>query len=160
MSMTKSWPMQIWNDLHHIRLNLKKNEEKQKKGKERSLIDRLIKLKDSVCLFIHNFLVPFDNNQAERDLRNVKTKAKVSGCFRTKKGAQTYLTITSYLSTARKHGINAIDASLTYSFKVEYEKVLWQVLYSYLKVIWNFRVSYNVINVHINLVTLIIIKEI
>ena len=69
---------------------------KKKKGKERALIDRLIKLKDSVCLFIHNFLVPFDNNQAERDLRNVKTKAKVSGCFRTKAGAQTYLKITSY----------------------------------------------------------------
>ena len=96
---------------------------KKKKGKERSLIERLIKLKDSVCLFIHDFAVPFDNNQAERDLRNVKTKAKVSGCFRTKKGAQTYLTITSYLSTARKHGINAF-AALTAAFKGEAEKVL------------------------------------
>ena len=47
---------------------------KRKKGKERSLIERLIKLKASVCLFIHNFAVPFDNNQAERDVRNVKTK--------------------------------------------------------------------------------------
>ena len=96
---------------------------KKKKGKERSLIDRLIKLKDSVCLFIHNFPVPFDNNQAERDLRNVKTKAKVSGCFRTKAGAQTYLKITSYLSTAKKHGINAFEA-LALAFKGETEKVL------------------------------------
>ena len=96
---------------------------KKKKGKERALIDRLIKLKDSVCLFIHNFLVPFDNNQAERDLRNVKTKAKVSGCFRTKAGAQTYLKITSYLSTAKKHGINAFEA-LALAFKGETEKVL------------------------------------
>ena len=96
---------------------------KKKKGKERSLIERLIKLKDSVCLFIHNFPVPFDNNQAERDLRNVKTKAKVSGCFRTKAGAQTYLKITSYLSTAKKHGINAFEA-LALAFKGETEKVL------------------------------------
>ena len=96
---------------------------KKKKGKERALIDRLIKLKDSVCLFIHNFPVPFDNNQAERDLRNVKTKAKVSGCFRTKAGAQTYLKITSYLSTAKKHGINAFEA-LALAFKGETEKVL------------------------------------
>ena len=76
-----------------------------------------------MCLFIHNFLVPFDNNQAERDLRYVKTKAKVSGSFRTKKGAQTYLKITSYLSTAKKHGINAFEA-LALAFKGETEKVL------------------------------------
>ena len=76
-----------------------------------------------MCLFIHNFLVPFDNNQAERDLRNVKTKAKASGCFRTKAGAQTYLKITSYLSTAKKHSINAFEA-LALAFKGETEKVL------------------------------------
>jgi len=96
---------------------------KNRKGKERSLIDRLIKLLDSVWLFIQVFAVPFDNNQAERELRNVKMKSKVSGCFRTKKVAQTYLTITSYISTARKHGINAFEA-LTIAFKGETEKVL------------------------------------
>lgn len=80
-----------------------------------SMIDRLIKLKASVCLFIHNFAVPFDNNQAERDVSNVKTKSKVSGCFRSIKGAQTYLTITSFLSTARKQGIDAFEA-LTSAF--------------------------------------------
>ena len=88
---------------------------KRKKSKERSLIESLIKLKASVCLFIHNFAVHFDNNQAERDVRNVKTKSKVSGRFRSIKGAQTYLTITSYLSTARKQGIDAFEA-LTSAF--------------------------------------------
>lgn len=96
---------------------------KRKKGKERSLIERLIKLKESVCLFIHNFAVPFDNNQAERDVRNVKTKSKVSGCFRSIKGAQTYLTITSYLSTARKQGIDVFEA-LTSAFNGKAEIVL------------------------------------
>ena len=51
--------------------------------------------KASVCLFINNFGVPFDNNLAERDVRNVKTKTKVSGCFRTENGAQDYLDIMS-----------------------------------------------------------------
>lgn len=96
---------------------------KRKKGKERSLIERLIKLKTSVCLFIHNFAVPFDNNQVERDVRNVKTKSKVSGCFRSIKGAQTYLTITSFLSTARKQGIDAFEA-LTSAFNGKAEIVL------------------------------------
>ena len=96
---------------------------KRKKGKERSLIERLIKLKASVCLFIHNFAVPFDNNQAERDIRNVKTKSKVSGCFRSVKGAQNYLTITSFLSTARKQGIDAFVA-LTSAFNGKAEKII------------------------------------
>ncbi len=68
---------------------------RRKKGKERSLIERLKELKGSICLFLHNFAVPFDNNQAERDIRNVKTK--VSGCFRTERGAQDYLDVMSYL---------------------------------------------------------------
>lgn len=88
---------------------------KKKKGKERALIERLLKFKDSVCLFVHDFSVPFDNNQAERDVRNVKTKGKVSGCFRSDHGAQNYLNVMSYLSTGKKHGINVFEA-LTAAF--------------------------------------------
>lgn len=81
-----------------------------KKGKERSLIERLMALKNAVCLFVHDFHVPFDNNQAERDLRNVKTKNKVIGCFRAEHGAQNYLDIMSFLSTGMKHGIGVVDS--------------------------------------------------
>ena len=61
---------------------------RKKKGKILALVERLANYKASVCLFIHNFNVPFDNNQAERDLRMIKVKTKVSGCFRTEEGAR------------------------------------------------------------------------
>ena len=83
---------------------------RKKKGTVRSLLERLDKYKASVCLFIKNFAVPFDNNQAERDIRMIKTKSKVSGCFRSIGGAKDYLTIMSYVGTAKKQGINCYEA--------------------------------------------------
>lgn len=83
---------------------------RKKKSKVLNLICRLDNYKESVCLFIKNLCVPFDNNQAECDLRMVKVKTKVSGCFRSKEGAQDYFTIMSYIGSARKHGINAFTA--------------------------------------------------
>lgn len=85
---------------------------RRKKGKERALIERLRDLKDAVCLYVRDFIVPFDNNQAERDLRNIKSKVKI-GCFRSKDCAQDYLSIMSYLSTGRKHGVGAYAAMLS-----------------------------------------------
>jgi transposase len=83
---------------------------RKKKGKTLALIERLDTHKASVCLFVHNFSVPFDNNQAERDVRMVKTKTKVSGCFRSLLGAQNYLKIMSYVGTAKKHSLSAYEA--------------------------------------------------
>ena len=83
---------------------------RKKKGKILALVERLANYRASVCLFIHNFNVPFDNNQAERDLRMIKVKTKVSGCFRTEEGARDYLKIMSYVGTAHKQGYNAYKA--------------------------------------------------
>ena len=83
---------------------------RKKKGKILALVERLANYKASVCLFVHNFMVPFDNNQAERDIRMIKVKTKVSGCFRTEEGARDYLKIMSYIGTAHKQGYNAYEA--------------------------------------------------
>ena len=96
---------------------------RKNKGHERSLIERLGSLKNQLFLFAKDFQVPFDNNQAERDIRVAKIKTNVSGCFRSIEGAQCYLDITSYLSTARKHGIGMFDA-LTSAFNGKTDFIL------------------------------------
>ena len=83
---------------------------RKKKGKIRALIERLDKYKASVCLFMRDLAVPFDNNQAERDIRMIKTKTKVSGCFRSIEGARDYMKIMSYVGTAKKQRINPYEA--------------------------------------------------
>ncbi len=83
---------------------------KPKRGKPLALIDRLKKYKGEVCLFAHDFRVPFTNNLAEQSVRMVKVKNKVSGCFRTEAGASCFAKIMSLIQTARKHHINAFFA--------------------------------------------------
>ncbi len=59
--------------------------------------------------FLYDFAVPFTNNQAERDLRMMKVKMKISGGFRTMVGARTFSSLRSVISTARKQGWNILQ---------------------------------------------------
>ena len=73
---------------------------------ERNLFNRLLEYKDEHLLFIRNFEVPFDNNMAERALRMIKTKLKVSGCFRGEDKGRNFAIIRSVIETAKRHNMN------------------------------------------------------
>jgi hypothetical protein len=81
--------------------------------KLRAFHKRMIKYKDYIFTFLHHFQVPPDNNASERAIRNVKVKQKVSGQFKTEKGAQIYAVIRSVTDTCIKNGQNILDAFKT-----------------------------------------------
>jgi len=78
-------------------------------GPAGSLLRRLHEYRDDVLRFSTDFTVPFDNNQAERDIRMIKIQQKISGGWRSEDGARAFLTVRSYLSTARKHQRAGLD---------------------------------------------------
>ena len=75
-----------------------------------NLVDPLIHDNEATLRFVTDPDVPFDNSLAEQDLRMMKVKQKVSGCFRNEGGAHAFRSVRSYISTLRKQGIDVLDA--------------------------------------------------
>ena len=73
------------------------------------MLRRLRKNKSSILRFISEEKVPFSNNQAERDIRMMKLKQKISGGFRTLEGREEFSRIKSIFSTLSKLGINILE---------------------------------------------------
>src|SRR6266496_2235977 len=81
-----------------------------KKSDALNLLIRLHQYQDLILRFMHDFAVPFDNNRAESDLRMMKLRQKISGCFRTQEGAAIFCDLRSYLSTMQKQGVHLLIA--------------------------------------------------
>ncbi len=80
------------------------------KGKFRCLLERFRDFKDDILRFARDWRVPYTNNTAERAIRCARVKEKVSGCFRTKSGADDFARVLSFTSSAALHGVSSFDA--------------------------------------------------
>jgi len=93
-----------------LNADLKRKRGREAKPKSFLLMEAFRDRKEETLRFLYEPNVPFDNNLAERDIRMVKLKQKISGCFRTNHGAEVFCRIRSYISTVRKQGYPVLDS--------------------------------------------------
>ncbi len=93
---------------HLPRLKNKTGRRASRRRKGHNLVRRLTKFKRETLRFWYDYDVPFTNNRAEQDLRMMKVRQKISGGFRTMAGAQNFTTTRSFISSAKKQGLNIL----------------------------------------------------
>jgi hypothetical protein len=84
-----------------------------KQSPARNLLERLLFQQDQVLAFLDDFTIPFDNNQAEQDLRMLKVQQKIAGSCRADTGSEAFARIRGYLSSMRKQGVALLTALQT-----------------------------------------------
>ncbi len=115
---SRGWRQRYANIIKQAKLECPFEPQPRKKGqrgqiakpKVNNLIERFESRRDDILRFLADKAVPFTNNQAERDLRMAKVQQKISGTFRTWKGAREFARIRSYISTAQKHDVSPFKA--------------------------------------------------
>jgi transposase len=104
----ESWYKQIlirgYAEEPPAKINSESRRGRKARSRSRRLLDVFRDKQEQVMGFLYDEKIPFDNNLAERDIRMVKLKQKISGCFRTYHGAEVFCRIRSYISTIRKQG--------------------------------------------------------
>ncbi len=90
-----------------------KSRGKQKKRKGHNLAVRLQEYQEVTSRFLTDPEVPFTNNQAENDLRMMRVRQRISGCFRTSQGAKDYAVLRSIVNTAKKQSLDLVETVMS-----------------------------------------------